>query len=144
MSRAVRSSFFIHLLVSISVSLSLVSCKKENAGYCEQTPTPSDCPQPDMGSGCTSDDECPGQVCDIGAGACVQCTPANAAACTAATPVCDPDDRACRGCEAHSECPSDACLPDGTCALDTQVAYVAASGASTQCTQSSPCALLAT
>jgi hypothetical protein len=77
-------------------------------------------------------------VCAIDKMACVQCTTAEHDACTGTTPVCDLDD-ACRKCSAHTECPSNACLPDGSCGDDTSVAYVDPAGVGTTCTKASPC-----
>jgi hypothetical protein len=133
-----------YLVVTSLLCLSTAACKKENPAYCEQTPTPADCDQPDSSDRCTDDTMCPGEVCDVASGTCVECTTANPAACTAATPVCDATDHTCRTCEAHSECASNACLPDGTCAPEAQVAYVAASGSGTECSRTAPCGPLAT
>jgi Right handed beta helix region len=88
---------------------------------------------------CASDQECAPQVCDLaGSRTCVQCTSANASACAGPTPVCGADD-ACRACTAHAECASNACLPDGSCGTDTNVAYVDPAGPGTNCTQLAPC-----
>jgi hypothetical protein len=120
-----------------------LGCGGDHPNHCEQSPTSSDCPAPDSPPSCAVDEDCPGQVCDIPSRTCVQCTTSSAAACTEATPVCDADDHTCRACAAHSECPSNACLPDGTCAAEDQVAYVAASGTGTACRKTAPCARLA-
>jgi hypothetical protein len=44
-------------------------------------------------------------------------------------------------CSKHSDCPSDACLPDGTCALEIDVAYLStqADSVSAECTRAAPC-----
>ncbi|MBX3157752.1 MAG: right-handed parallel beta-helix repeat-containing protein [Deltaproteobacteria bacterium] len=96
---------------------------------------------------CTSNAECaaPTAVCDVaGTETCVECVaPDETAACIGAEPVCG-DDHACRGCVAHAECASAACLSDGTCALSTSVAYVDPSGTdNTMCTQAMPCTSVA-
>ncbi|MCW5803955.1 MAG: right-handed parallel beta-helix repeat-containing protein [Deltaproteobacteria bacterium] len=97
-------------------------------------------------TGCTMSSECaaPTPVCDVtGSASCVQCTTAEAGACEGATPVCG-DDHTCRGCVAHSECSTAACLSDGTCALSPSVAYVDPSGTdNATCTQATPCTSVA-
>jgi hypothetical protein len=131
------------VLMSAAVVLLGAGCVKENPAYCRQVPTPADCPQPDASPGCTVDDDCPGQACDVASGTCVQCTASNTAACSAASPVCDESEHACRACVAHGECASNVCLPDGSCAAEDQVAYVTTNGANTDCTRTSPCAEVA-
>lgn len=119
--------------------------KQLKAGFCDENPTDSECPPIDGGSDgpetCTSNAQCeaPTAVCDIGAMTCVECTPAEAGACVGTMPVCG-DDRACRACEAHSECSSSACLPDGSCADPGVVAYVSPTGTdNASCSQAMPC-----
>jgi hypothetical protein len=90
---------------------------------------------------CTSSDQCsaPLAVCDLGAtNVCVECTPSSAAACLGTKPVCGTDN-ACRACSKHAECASAACLPDGACGDDSNVAYVAPTGMGTACTKINPC-----
>jgi len=74
---------------------------------------------------------------------CVQCiAPAETSACVGTMPVCGAD-HACHPCSKHSDCAlSSACLPDGSCALAENVAYVQAGGVGTTCTQMSPCGTL--
>lgn len=65
-------------------------------------------------------------LCAGASGRCVACRPDRASA-DCARPdasVCDPTTNACRGCRDHGECPSGACLLDGTCAPDGQVTFV--------------------
>lgn len=109
--------------------------------YCE------DAPQHYCGpDSCLADADCGGDaaVCDRsdGQGVCVQCTAAEASACGGAAPVCG-EDRACRGCQRHAECPSAACLPDGSCAAEADVAYLGEGGGGATCTRSAPCSDLA-
>ena len=94
---------------------------------------------------CRADAECPTEaaVCDLAVSRCVQCLPERAEACTATSPVCG-EEHACRGCRAHEECASELCLPDGSCAAAADIAYAAARGAGTACTQAAPCPLLST
>ena len=119
--------------------------KQLKAGFCDEHPTDSECPPIDAGSDgpdtCSSSTECeaPTAVCDLGAMTCVECTPAEAGACVGMMPVCG-DDRACRACEAHSECASSACLPDGSCADPGVIAYVSPTGTdNASCSQAMPC-----
>jgi Periplasmic copper-binding protein (NosD) len=90
---------------------------------------------------CTSNEQClaPTGVCDLdGSQSCVQCTPSQASACVGAAPVCG-SDHACRACSAHSDCASAACLPDGACGSDVNVAYVDPAGTGTACSKAAPC-----
>lgn len=122
----------------------IASC---NPRYCPDHPY-KDCRfEWDAGTGpkaCEGDEDCaaPVAVCDVGATmTCVQCTPEEPGACSGTTPACVSN--ACQGCTAHAQCPaSNVCLPDGSCADEIQVAYVASGGAGTACTRSSPCATL--
>jgi hypothetical protein len=99
--------------------------------------------------GCRIDMDCTGaaaMVCDVtGTQTCVQCiAPDQASACTGTAPVCG-DDHACHACALHAECSdSNTCLPDGSCAAESDIAYVSAAGAaSNDCSQNSPCTLAA-
>jgi hypothetical protein len=93
---------------------------------------------------CAADVDCTdpnAKVCDLnGAKTCVQCTTAESAACTDTTPVCG-DDHACRACAVHADCAASlACLPDGSCGTDANVAYVDPAGTdNTTCTKATPC-----
>ena len=90
---------------------------------------------------CKGDGDCdaPKGVCDVGeSGVCVECTASAAAACVGNEPVCGAE-KACRGCSGHGECGSGACLPDGACGEDSNVAYVGPTGSGTSCTRSAPC-----
>jgi Right handed beta helix region len=93
---------------------------------------------------CTSNEQClaPTGVCDLdGSQSCVQCTPSQSGACVGAAPVCG-SDHACRACSAHSDCASAACLPDGSCGSDVNVAYVDPVGTGTACSKAAPCGTL--
>lgn len=116
-------------------------------GYCQAYPDDPDCPpQPDAPSGCSSNAQCqsPTGVCDVGGSmACVECLPDQAAACTGTSPVCG-GDYACRACSTHAECSSGACLPDGSCGTDSNVAYVDPAGTdNATCTKAMPCTKVA-
>ena len=112
-------------------------CEGQPNNYCHDRPIP-----------CRNDAGCPADrpVCNLleagGAGTCVQCTAASAAACTGQTPVCG-DELSCRACSVHADCASEACLADGSCAPAERVAYAAAgSSDAAPCTQLAPCASL--
>jgi hypothetical protein len=124
----------------------LAACSKDNPYYCED----SSCAiEPDaMGSGsntgCEDNADCSGAtpVCETGTGACVACT-STENTCGGTTPVCSTTN-SCISCVAHTECSSEACLPDGSCGDDSKVAYVATAGADTgTCTRTAPCATIA-
>jgi hypothetical protein len=128
-------------------TLLLAACSKTNGEFCEGHADDPRCAPIDGSMKCSSSSECtmPGaMVCDVsGTKTCVECTPGEATACESTEPVCG-DDNACRGCTSHAECSSSSnvCLPDGSCAAETEVAYVEA-GASGTCDKASPCGTLA-
>lgn len=115
---------------------------KLNPEFCAAHPDNQRCRMafPDAG-GCTASAQCmaPTPVCSLPAQTCVQCTATEHDACTRLTPACGADN-ACRACAAHTECPSSACLPDGSCGTDVTVAYVDPMSSGTSCTLLSPCA----
>jgi len=87
-----------------------------------------------------------GSVCDTNTKACVQCTvgpSGDHSACALVTPICSTTDT-CRACVANSECASDACLPDGSCAAPTDVAWVSSTGAGDCSTPTSACSKVTT
>ena len=122
-----------------------------NPRYCEDHPD-RDCDKPidangETAGGCTSNGQCTAasaMICDVsGSMTCVQCTASEASACTGTTPSCGPD-HVCRGCTTHSECASNACLPDGSCGDDSKVAYVDPTGTdNATCTKATPCTKVA-
>jgi hypothetical protein len=74
---------------------------------------------------------------------CVQCTVAEAEACAGTTPICGSNDT-CRSCPAHTECPSDVCLPDGSCSDGSDIAYIDPGGSDNAiCTKAMPCTRVA-
>ena len=144
------------LLVVVSV-VSLSGChihltdfKEPNTSSCEIPDNVGKKGCPDGGAGvhpcknlgdCTSTPDTP--LCDTSnnSGTCVQCTAGDLHLCSGMTPLCVSD--ACTGCTNHSDCQaSNVCMPDGSCALSSDVAYVdgttGADGA--PCTQALPCA----
>lgn len=101
-----------------------------DTGLCVQCNTSADCSAP-LGA------------CNTQLKACVQCTASEATGCAGPTPVCGGDDK-CRACASHAECTnSHACLPDGSCAPASSVAYVIAAPAgadNSRCGLTNPCA----
>jgi hypothetical protein len=125
--------------------LCVAGCREQNDNFCTSAPHTNcmnlfDAPI----EHCMNDQQCAPNICDLtGSKTCVQCTISNPMACTATTPVCSTANT-CRGCTSHGECSSNVCLPDGTCALEASVAYVApapAGGGST-CNKLTPCGTL--
>lgn len=107
-------------------------CKNAERPYCVDQM----CVECDGNQTCESDTP----VCAPDTHACVECV--DSSTCSDTTPVCG-DDRSCRGCSAHSECSSLACLPNGACADEAAVAYVSPTGTdNTQCTKATPCTRL--
>lgn len=102
------------------------ACKQPNSNYCEDAPLHNCKNEVDAAVACSSNESCmaPTGVCDLaGSKTCVECTTAEDAACVGAKPVCGAN-HACRKCEQHSECDSQVCLADGSCAAPATVAYV--------------------
>lgn len=129
--------------------LSLLGCEHVNSNYCEGAPHTNckdlvDAPIDGPPTGCKAMPSlCTGATpaCDMVADKCVECTVASHDLCTGVEPVCGTD-QACRGCTAHSECASEVCLPDGSCAAEGDVAYVSGAGSGTACTKAAPCKTL--
>lgn len=137
-------SRFASLVVVVSVS-GFAACHKDPL-WCPDQPG-NTCRPVDGGDDsaphCTANEQCasPTPVCDLaGTGTCVQCVaPDELSACAGKTPACG-DDHLCRACKAHEECSSGACLPDGSCGTDANVAYVDPNGTdNTSCTSDAPC-----
>lgn len=107
---------------------------------------------PEQGSSCETSEECPAaaSICDVsGSGTCVECLPERADACGGTKPVCG-EDSTCQACAAHADCASDACLPDGACALEEQVVYLKQGGGAgtpgngnSKCSRDAPCGTMA-
>lgn len=119
-------------------------CAGQPGNMCADIDAPSGSGGSDAATPCTNDSTCSGATpaCDTGTMTCVQCTPTDMAACVATTPICAADD-ACHACASHSQCSSNACLPDGSCGDDTNVAYVDPAGSGAACTKALPCAQVA-
>lgn len=91
---------------------------------------------------CAADSDCqaPTAACDLGASnTCVQCVPGRKTeACVGTSPVCDASLR-CQPCTRHADCLSDACMPDGSCAAESNVLYLREGGMGTVCSKAMPC-----
>lgn len=127
--------------------LGSLGCEHINSNYCEEAPHTNckdliDAPVDGPPTGCKATPAiCTGATpaCDMASDTCVECTTTSKDLCIGAEPVCGSDET-CRGCTAHSECTSEVCLPDGSCAAAGDVAYVDGNvGAGTTCTQAAPC-----
>ena len=123
-----------------------------NSNYCPGANPDNNCAEIDARgpasdtppSGCGSDGDCSAgtAVCDTTTKACVACTATEPGACTGTAPVCKQD--ACAPCSSHSDCASNACLPDGSCGTDANVAYVDPTGTNNaNCTKAIPCTKVA-
>jgi hypothetical protein len=118
-------------------ALALPSCRQLNPEFCASHPQDLDCAgRAGLGAGagidagmCTEDEQCtdPTPVCDITRSMCVPCTVVEVGACGGTTPVCRTDD-ACHACTVDTECASQTCLPDGSCASPLDVLYVSPTG----------------
>ena len=128
----------------------LAACSKPNPYYCEGHPDNNCMLDADVNApmGCTTSAQCTNPakpVCDTGDKLCVACTAEDRGSCAGTAPVCATATNTCTPCVAHSECASTACLPDGACGDDTNVAYVAPTGDDTNpCTFAAPCVKLTT
>ena len=127
-----RENRCVELACSTSAQCDLLApyCVGAADGTCEPT--------------CDADDQCPGfgqstaeQFCEMGS--CVMCRTAMND-CALETPICDTG--ACRRCESHAECGSGVCASDGSCALESDIAYVMPLGSpASGCTRADPCTI---
>jgi hypothetical protein len=122
-------------LALVVVPLLLIGCREFNPEWC-LNPNNADQPScemmpdaPPVDVSCKDDTGCnatPDQpVCKItgNAGVCVECTAEKASKCTDQRLVCTND--RCATCTRHADCTdSNVCRPEGTCALEPEVAYV--------------------
>lgn len=136
-------------LAGLLILAATSACYEDSPWYCEDRAymhcgnppgtfpckTKNDCSDQEGKLSCTEPDE-------DGFGICVQCTPADATSCAAATPVCG-EDNLCRACSKHSDCSSAVCLGDGSCASEATIAYVAPNGTGTACSKATPCGTMA-
>lgn len=134
------------VLVPACSALDSIWGKRLRPDFCADHPMDPECRQmyPDADDRCISNASCmaPTGVCDLqGSRMCVQCiAPDQTSACSGTTPACG-GDHACHPCSKHDDCPlSNACLPDGSCAATTVVAYVdPVRGGGSMCTSTMPC-----
>src|SRR5689334_22387070 len=95
------------------------------------------------GAPCEAAGDCraPTPVCNADTMTCVECTASTD--CTAARPICG-DQNTCLVCQKHSDCASELCIDQASCADPADVAYVGGSGASNNnvCSQGMPCQTL--
>lgn len=134
------------LLLGVLAAASAAACHHDNPNYCPGALN-DNCMNVDAAAvSCSTDTQCTiagATVCDTATSMCVQCTADKPAACAGATPVCGGDD-ACQACTAHTQCATSACLPDGSCGDDTNVAYVDPAGSDNDtCTKATPCKVVA-
>ncbi|MFN0250743.1 MAG: right-handed parallel beta-helix repeat-containing protein [Kofleriaceae bacterium] len=122
----------------------VVGCTKQSEKYCAMHPEDTEnCPTngEDGGTGCLDNAACvaidPAKPVCTGDRECVECTPLEDARCTQGR-VCGADNT-CGDCTLHAECDSRVCQTGGRCADPNMVAYVAATGAGSECTLAMPC-----
>lgn len=135
----------------MAFALLLVGCARQsNPYYCAGANPDNNCAE-DAADGphlCTSNAQCfaPTGICELPSNTCVQCTATQASACGGANPVCGAGG-SCRGCTSHAEClGSNTCLPDGSCANPSDVAYIAPWPKGTDnpaCSMATPCTKIA-
>jgi len=132
------------MLTASLLALLAGGCMKKSEKYCAMHPDDAENCSPvdgSVGGTCTTRDDCmaPTPACDTANSTCVQCLANDD--CTASTaPICSPT-HTCGGCRFHSDCASLTCMPDGSCAAESDVAYVEApTGAGGGvCTRQNPC-----
>jgi hypothetical protein len=137
------------LVVSV---VTFAGCKTDNPQSCELPENANNAECTDAGSGgrCQSSAECTDKAnfpdCETMAGphvnTCVQCTATENALCTGTTPLCKED--SCVACVNDSDCGNGTdslCLPNGSCALLSDIAYVDGTAGmdGAPCTMSMPC-----
>ena len=120
--------------------LLMTGCKIRNEQSCEIAS--NNCTDTDGGATCVINDDCVDPtrpICDA-AGVCVECI--DNGECSGTSPVCNAG--SCERCVTDNQCPSEACLDDGACALPEDVIFASANGSdSGGCglTSSDPCNL---
>jgi hypothetical protein len=135
------------ILLILVASAHLGACSKTNPNYCENNPE-HNCSLdaavgPDGPATCSGPSDCGDPmrpVCDDTSETCVPCKGADLGSCGGTTPLCSATNE-CRACTANPDCPSNACMPDGSCADPAKVLYAAASSGATTCTMSDRCSL---
>jgi hypothetical protein len=137
----------VRLILVVVAMAAFAGCKTDTG--CDGAMAKEGCPV-DAAVRCQMNSQCTNvssPVCDttMNSGTCVACTISNPGACGGKTPICSATDQ-CAACAQHSDCTaSNVCLGDGSCALETQVAYVDASATdNTTCSKAMPCQKLMT
>jgi hypothetical protein len=136
--------------LGLVLALLACACSKTNPNYCANAPQhncSNDAPGIDSPKGCQSAADCAGTadpVCDLLKHQCVQCNASDTSECTGMTPVCDVMGETCRKCQTHADCGTStmpgACLPDGSCGTDSNVAWISPDGTdAATCTRAAPC-----
>jgi parallel beta helix pectate lyase-like protein len=132
------------LALVIGLLVVCAGCQEPNPASCELPANAGKGACPDAatsGGSCHDQTDCKTgnfPLCDNTT--CVQCTAMDQTRCTGTTPICTSD--VCTGCTRHADCPeSNTCLPDGACALSTDVAYVDGTAGvdGAPCTKAMPC-----
>lgn len=132
------------LLLLVVPLAALAGCRTENPEFCKNFPGQDGCPgEPMNGGTCSISTDCMTSgfpICDtnLHGGTCVQCTD-GVRDCQGEPCIQDK----CQPCTQHAQCPSRACLGDGTCADAGQVAYVRPDGSGMDCTDTAPCKTIA-
>lgn len=132
------------------VAALVAGCEKRSELYCMRNPDDiANCGITDAGIDarprCTGEADCTGAApyCEEASGYCVSCLVDEHCTDPAAM-QCDAESFTCKGCQAHAECASNVCLPNGVCGDDTNTAFVSEAGtATTGCTASDPCGTVA-
>lgn len=112
-------------LIALALVASLAACKRTSTQYCIKNPTVPECAPDAAITTCSADTDCPTSRphCDVPSGTCVvQCTSDND--CHDPLPFCDIPRQVCVECTQNAQCPSGACLIDGTCQSVNNTAYV--------------------
>jgi hypothetical protein len=154
-----RAGFALGILIAAAIGCDAFLGKEINPAFCAGHPDDPECMQlipdaavdapPEGPPLCTANSECMRTdntgVCDLdGAKMCVQCTETDNP-CEAAIPdkpACT--NKQCAKCTLHTQCKaSNVCLPDGACAPEAMVAYVAPNATGADCTKMEPCRTLA-
>lgn len=137
----------VRLLFIVVPLVALAGCRTENLEFCSN---PANAGRQGCAGDASNGGTCRGSgdcerdfpLCDtsLNGGTCVQCTTNDTHLCSGTTPICTNDQ--CTGCTKHADCPdSNVCLPNGSCAMISDVAYVDGTAGSdnTVCSKTMPC-----
>jgi Right handed beta helix region len=136
-----KKALALSFLASIAVlaGCDLILGNELNPKFCKAHLDDEECRR-EFSLPCTKSSQCPAPtaVCQVETGTCVQCSLSEPESCTGNAPVCGVENT-CSACSKHTDCASAACLPDGSCAAENTVAYVAPAGAGKTCSRTGPC-----